>query len=44
MSDFDNITLDDLHVSFLDLDTFEKEKENDIEFSDSIGVFGPGKA
>ena len=39
-----NLTLDDLHVSFLDLDTFSKEKDNDIDFSDSIGVFGPSKA
>ena len=40
----DSLTLDDLHVCFLELDTFEKEKENDIEFSDSIAVFGPSKA
>jgi DNA-binding protein H-NS len=44
MSGLENLTLDNLGVSFLDLDTFEKENENGIEFGDTVGVFGPSKA
>ena len=32
MSGLESLTLNDLHVSFLDLETFSKEKDNDIDY------------